>query len=618
VVPPGQESRSPLTIDSRAPLTIESRSARTIQNRTDTTVHSTGRIPDISAAMRPQPPLGPRTQTNAFGFTNLVDVGDVRVGDGLRSIERVPPLDPGSRYVGTIQSIPGRPVRIAWTPGPRATVEGGAPVLGRAAVGADAHADQAQRFFGRASATTAGFEVEYGGTGPVVLRTDVPALNRAASRIGAREFAPLTEADVQAAGGATRIPDRQAVVELARYVAQATGRPVLIGDPPIDGVPYPGVLSPPVPARQAAAPEPPALFGPRQAFNAFGVSNLVRTREGIRATDVLPPLPPEGTYQGVISSPRDGRVSIAWEPDAAVGRIEPAPLRPGAAPTRAERFFSRADPALAGDRGQGSVLAGFQATYSRDGTVVLGIRSPELNGAVTRIGNRELPPQAPRSGRPTPFFDDPAALGALARLVANQTRRTVVIGPDVSPAQHALVGREFAPDPLPDPGMRPPLGTLRASGRFDEHVDWERLVDARPLRGERRVVDPYEIPADPRQPDGPTRRVTVHAPDSMNDGELLTDATLQAIENPRSYDSPRAAARAARALDRAWVVEVTQTCAAPGGRRPRRRSISDSAGSDSRRRSATPPGPARATCTTGWTRPGSGSSSPACGSTARR
>jgi hypothetical protein len=52
--------------------------------------------------------------------------------------------------------------------------------------------------------------------------------------------------------------------------------------------------------------------------------------------------------------------------------------------------------------------------------------------------------------------------------------------------------------------------------------------------------------------------VTVHAPDSMSDGELLTNATLQAIERPRSVDSPHAAARAARALDRAWVVEITR------------------------------------------------------------
>ena len=552
----------PLTAIAANSLGIDSRAAVGVNSRFAGQVDAVSRVPDVQASARSPAATGPRTLTNAFGFTNLVDVGDVRPGDGLRSIERVPPLDPGSKYIGTIQSVPGHPVRIAWTPAASATVDG-APAPARAARDSDVHAAQAQRFFGRTGPDTAGFEITYRDSGPVVLRTDTADLNRETLRVGTREFPPLAaragRPGADPGVDPARITDREAVLELAQYVAKATGRPVVIGDPPADGVPYPGVLSPLAPARAPDPIDPTPAFGPALGFNAFGVSNRVRTAEGIRATAFLPALPADASYQGVISSPGDGRITIAWEPvGRAVGAILPAPVRAPDARGQAERFFTRADPQLAGTAERASVLAGFQATYSRDGTVVLGIRSPELNGAAGRIGLREFQPAATAPGGSGAFFDDPAALGELARLVANQTRRTVVIGPDVSPSQQRLIGREFGPDPIPELGLRPPHGTLRDPPRFDEPVDWTRLLEARTPRDGRGEIAPYRIPANPRQPDGPTRQVTTYPPGTMHDGELLTRATMQTIENPRSYDSPRAAARAARALDRAWVVEVTQ------------------------------------------------------------
>jgi hypothetical protein len=58
--------------------------------------------------------------------------------------------------------------------------------------------------------------------------------------------------------------------------------------------------------------------------------------------------------------------------------------------------------------------------------------------------------------------------------------------------------------------------------------------------------------------DGGRRQVTVFPPRTQSEGNLLTNATLNAIDNPRSYDSRQAVQNLVPTLDQAWTIQITQ------------------------------------------------------------
>lgn len=79
-----------------------------------------------------------------------------------------------------------------------------------------------------------------------------------------------------------------------------------------------------------------------------------------------------------------------------------------------------------------------------------------------------------------------------------------------------------------------------------------------PPRADRAAIVSYEVPANPTNPYGGNRQVTVYPPGTQTEGELLANGALTAINNPRSYDSPEAAVGAAARLDTAHTVVVTE------------------------------------------------------------
>jgi hypothetical protein len=188
--------------------------------------------------------------------------------------------------------------------------------------------------------------------------------------------------------------------------------------------------------------------------NAYGFVNLiggVQSAAGTRSVPQVPALDPGSGYVGIVSSPPDGPVRIAWTPGFGAqinGRPAPDQASKRSTPhaEQLKRFFDKQDPQF---------HAGFYAEYLPDGKVLLTAKSGQLNATLTRIGEhtfRRAGYMDAEFGPSTYYFTDPRALDTLAQLVANGTGRTVVIGPHVDPSLSSRIGTEVTPE-APQPSL---------------------------------------------------------------------------------------------------------------------------------------------------------------------
>jgi hypothetical protein len=157
-----------------------------------------------------------------LGFKDVKPINWIDTEHGPKQVVRIPDLDTGKGYVGTVFSKPGSAPVIAWTPGSDAT-SGGVPVPGRAPKREMPHKEQYVRFFSGISGTPffAGFYVEFCPDGALLIGMKSGAFNDTAGRIGSYSFPPAKPFSYLADPGALKA--------LAQLVANASGRRVVVG-----------------------------------------------------------------------------------------------------------------------------------------------------------------------------------------------------------------------------------------------------------------------------------------------------------------------------------------------------------------------------------------------------